>query len=793
MGARVGEIVFSLHEVPMKSQPIPFTSDSSQDGYFPDPAFYDPKISVEQWRELLRDPQISPPSILAMLKSMLAYGGEATCAQLAQGNELSAQYYNSQGMNFGRRVKQRLNLPDCIDQGVNRLFVIPFLGRYVDGGKHYAWRLRDELKQALESMEIPSFDTTKEMRQFDMEKNIILYGPPGTGKTYHTHIYAVAIIEARPLDEVASENHDDVRERFNEYRQQGLIEFTTFHQSYSYEDFVEGIRPVIDEDESSTTGTLAYRVESGVFKRFCEKAETTNFTESLRAETSPSDNEFLMNNSPVIWKVSLAGTGNNPVRIECLNNGHIRIGWDLYGKEITEETEFSKGGKAILDAFINKMQLGDIVVSCYTDTMTDAIGIVTGEYEWHDEYSEYKRVRKVHWLIKNIRQNILGLNDGTKMTLSTVYQLKNVNLDELLSIVKEHLPSQKIKPAPTTTENKRRVFIIDEINRGNIAGIFGELITLIEPSKRLGAKEALRVRLPYSRKEFGVPEDIYILGTMNTADRSLTGLDIALRRRFAFKKMPPCPELLSEMHLCDSGFSVANLLSVMNKRISALLDQDHCIGHAPFLHLPKGAVPVGSLAKVFQTSIIPLLEEYFFEDWNKIRLVLNDHRKSDPTLQFVVAVDDAKDLFGNEYSFAQKEWALNTDAFYHMEAYVHIIDVKGKCSSILLDDAGESLEEEENSSDRFSPPQSFDDVASNRDLVSEAKQYENHIFVKFKSPHFAVYDANSRKKLNNQIDYCKKLVASDAMFRGITFKSKEPTTYEHIREILNRLPDDTRL
>ena len=185
--------------------------------------------------------------------------------------------------------------------------------------------------------------------------------------------------------------------------------------------------------------------------------------------------------------------------------------------------------------------------------------------------------------------------------------------------------------------------------------------------------------MPYSRKEFGVPDNIYLLGTMNTADRSLTGLDIALRRRFAFKKMPPRPDLLSEMKLCNSGFSLADVLSVLNRRIAALLDQDHCIGHAPFLALPKGNVPIQSLAAVFRDSVLPLLEEYFFDDWNKIRLVLNDHRKEDTSLRFIDAAEENRDLFGHDVEAANEEWTLNEDAFYQTDSYVQIIDAKRTC------------------------------------------------------------------------------------------------------------------
>jgi len=246
-----------------------------------------------------------------------------------------------------------------------------------------------------------------------MKKNIILYGPPGTGKTWLTRQYAVAIIEERSLEDLKAEDPAAVRERFAAYRQQGLIEFTTFHQSYSYEDFIEGIRPVIEEDGAEAEGRIAYRIEDGIFKRFCHQTETETFAESLRGEFSVFDG-VAVNPSPVIWKVSLAGTGDNPVRSECLSNDHIRIGWDSYGKDITEETDFTFGGRSVLAAFIQKMRIGDIIVSCYSESMTDAIGIVTGEYEWHDEYPTYKRLRKVRWLVKDIRQDILEINNGIR-------------------------------------------------------------------------------------------------------------------------------------------------------------------------------------------------------------------------------------------------------------------------------------------------------------------------------------------------------------------------------------------
>ncbi|CAJ1863923.1 McrB family protein [Aeromonas jandaei] len=190
------------------------------------------------------------------------------------------------------------------------------------------------------------------------------------------------------------------------------------------------------------------------------------------------------------------------------------------------------------------------------------------------------------------------------------------------------------------------VLIIDEINRGNISRIFGELITLLEPSKRLGAEEELKVVLPYSKKPFGVPNNLYLIGTMNTADRSLAGLDLALRRRFFFKEMQPRPDLLDTLYV--EGIPIGELLRTINHRITALLGRDYCLGHALFMPLQKDP-DLPHLGRVFQKQVLPLLQEYFFEDWQKIALVLNDHRKSKGD-RFVTQDEDLdlQKLFGEE-------------------------------------------------------------------------------------------------------------------------------------------------
>ena len=497
----------------------------------------------------------------------------------------------------------------------------------------------------------------------DIALNTILYGPPGTGKTYHTVIFAVAIIENKKLEAVKAEAYQDVLHRYNMYKAQGLIEFTTFHQSYGYEEFIEGIRPTVaDEEDGVGSSNIQYSVQPGMFKKFCEKADRSL---AGRAEAAA----FAISENATVWKVSLWGTGDNEVRTECLENGHIRIGWDQYGKDITDETDFSKdGGRVVLNAFINKMQIGDIVFSCYSASTIDAIGVVTGEYEWHNEFNELKRLRKVNWIVKGIRENILALNGGTAMTLASVYRLSGIAISDVYKLIEKYTPAQAVAPI----KKSNYVFIIDEINRGNISKIFGELITLIEESKRVGKTEGMQTLLPYSMKPFGIPENVYIIGTMNTADRSIATIDTALRRRFAFKEMLPDPEVVAQISV--ENLSVKELLTRINRRITVLYDREHTIGHAYFMPLAKDN-SLEKLAEIFKNKVIPLLQEYFYEDYEKIRLVLADNQKKDERDQFILAKKiNQGELFGSadiglDDGFT---YEINETAFMNPEAYRQI-------------------------------------------------------------------------------------------------------------------------
>lgn len=649
-----------MSEDDFKKRPITKTETT----YWPSLEEYNPGITKDMWISVLSDPAITAPENLDMLKKMLELGGESTCAHLAEVYGKTHSYYNKLGSSYGEKVKRRFNCPDCPDRESdtverNRVYVIPFVGRYVteNGNKRYSWKLRDELKEALMSIEIPNPEPEEETTT-DIGLNTILYGPPGTGKTYHTVIYAVAIIENKELATVEAEDYAEVLERYNEYKTQGRIEFTTFHQSYGYEEFIEGIKPVIasDEETGGEAGEIQYSVQPGVFKRFCEKADRPAVADT---------EDFGIGENPNIWKVSLYGTGDNPIRTECLKNGHIRIGWDDYGKDITDETDFTAyGGKVVLNAFMNRMQIGGIVLSCYSSTTIDAVGVVTGECEWHDEYEDLKRVRKVKWLVKNIRENIMDMTDGTVMMQMSVYRL-NVTLADVMKIVGKYKPAHVSKPA----RQGNYVFIVDEINRGNISKIFGELITLIEATKRIGQTEGMSVRLPYSQKLFGVPKNVYIIGTMNTADRSIATIDTALRRRFLFREMLPVPKVLSDISVED--LSISDLLTRLNKRIAVLYDREHTIGHAYFMPL-KASPTIDTLAEIFANNIIPLLQEYFYEDYEKIRLVLGDNRKSATEEQFIIARENNyAELFGDADIGLDDgcSYEINYAALKNIEAY----------------------------------------------------------------------------------------------------------------------------
>lgn len=281
----------------------------------------------------------------------------------------------------------------------------------------------------------------------------------------------------------------------------------------------------------------------------------------------------------------------------------------------------------------------------------------------------------------------------------TIHDTSDASVSRISYNIVDGLFKQFCHEALLATELEPYVLIIDEINRGNISNIFGELITLIEPSKRRGAPEALSVQLPYSREHFSVPNTLYIIGTMNTADRSLTGIDTALRRRFQFTEIDPEPELLDNVKLCGTEVSAGDMLRIMNERIAILLDKDHCLGHAYFLPLCDDCT-LEKLRNIFRQNIIPLLQEYFFDDWQKIHWVLNDHKKR-PELQFICQKSVDTEIFDDDIlsQIHFQNWDVQETAFDLWESYIGIVDnhiqVKELHTKIYKEDQTYGLEVKE--------------------------------------------------------------------------------------------------
>jgi 5-methylcytosine-specific restriction protein B len=436
-------------------------------------------------------------------------------------------------------------------------------------------------------------------------KSLVLYGAPGTGKTYDIPELAVRLCSP---DFRHTNDRGLLMEEYRALKQQKRIMFTTFHQSFDYEDWMEGLRPQLTE-----THQLQYDIEPGIFKTLCQEAE--------KPITKNSDIDIDPN--AVIWKVSLYRTGDNEIRTDCMENNRIRIGWDNYGPTIDDNTdwnEYNGSGWSILNAFINQMKVGDIVVSCYTNRTTDAIGVVTGEYEWDDSLDEFKRTRKVKWLLKGIEEDIVDINGGKVMTLSTIYRLNNMSLESVMSILEKHKANFAFE-----ANSLPYVMVIDEMNRGNISRIFGELITLIEPDKRRGMPNEESVKLPYSKTQFSVPDNVYLLATMNTADRSLDTLDYAVRRRFAFAARRPMElavegfdtelfQMVSKLFVsnyevyAESGWDSSFVLQPATTLAEEFRPDDVWIGHSYFLMQDANGRDITS--NRLRYEILPMLQEY---------------------------------------------------------------------------------------------------------------------------------------------------------------------------------------
>lgn len=461
--------------------------------------------------------------------------------------------------------------------------------------------------------------------------NQILFGPPGTGKTFNTINEALQIVDPTYFEN-NERDRKKLTDRFKELLikseddKNGQIGFCTFHQSFSYEDFVEGIKPKTTEAKN-----VYYDIEPGVFKRICQLADSYNSTIKVKKEGKLSWDVDKFRKAS-FYKLSLGAIYNpndKPIYEYCRDNSLIAMGFgnenDFRG---LSESEIEEKCKVLnleptaaqqLNYFIHYLKKGNYVIIGNGNKYVKAIGKVTGDYEYIENSPiQYNHFRKVEWVF--VDENI-PIEEIYERGLSqkTMYKIDEnaLKMDFFTNNGQEVLEN-------INSEEKKYVLIIDEINRGNVSSIFGELITLIEKDKRSGCDEEIEVILPYSKEPFKVPKNVYIIGTMNTADKSIEALDTALRRRFSFKEFPPKPHLIRTESTSGKtkgivdGIDLEKLLITINNRIEKLIDKDHRIGHSYFLKVDS----IEKLTHSFKNEIIPLLEEYFFGDYGKIGLVL---------------------------------------------------------------------------------------------------------------------------------------------------------------------------
>lgn len=462
--------------------------------------------------------------------------------------------------------------------------------------------------------------------------NLILYGPPGTGKTYATAREAVRLCDGGGDYPETEEGRALLMARYRELADAGRIEFVTFHQNFSYEDFVEGLRPVQLEgaeegDKAQLSPGFQLKAEPGIFHRIARRAETS---------TGTPRSGFTLDNR-AIWKMSIGEAANVEDAYlfdEAITEHHTLLGfgdidwseprfadrnailakWRDRGPE-NEAVTASSGKVKCSHAFRNRLKVGDIVIISKGNSLFRAIGEVTGDYQYSPrESGDYSHRRAVRWLWHDRAGVSVEEIYSKGFAMGAIYELvrSEINLPALESFIASGHGSREggTEAAPPF------VLIIDEINRANISKVFGELITLLEPDKRLGGINALKVRLPYSKAMFGIPANLHIIGTMNTADRSIALLDTALRRRFAFRELMPDPNVLAVV----DGVNLPRVLETLNARIEYLFDRDHQIGHAYFI----GCATRADVDAAMRHKVIPLLAEYFYEDWGRVAAVLGD-------------------------------------------------------------------------------------------------------------------------------------------------------------------------
>mgnify|MGYP002742362160 FL=1 len=488
-------------------------------------------------------------------------------------------------------LKHQQSIFNAIEKELNRAQISGFLRHNKEELEKMAFDadFRKEVLDQLKTITITHEPKKNTDKTPAIPLNQILFGAPGTGKTYHTKKMAVEIINGKK-----ERTREEINEEYEKLIEAGQIVFTTFHQSLSYEDFIEGIKP------ETIDGNVAYEVKDGIFKQLCSRA----------IEQKPKNSDIEIYDFDKGWNDLIAEAEQNLLSDSMLLLPVLTQDKGVYVTEITDNGNLKiKPKNSRLDI--------DYIVS----------------------YNRAKKLQGVFSdlsVVKNIDKEFRSVIGGSN---STAYWAV---LNYINNKIKENN-----RIIPDYEEPKTHVLIIDEINRGNVSAIFGELITLLEEDKRKGNPEHIEVKLPYSGKDFSVPNNVYIIGTMNTADRSVEALDTALRRRFSFVEMQPKPDILSEVGNVD----LSKLLETINERIEMLIDKDHQIGHSYFI----GIQDLEDLKRTFKDKIIPLLEEYFYGDFGKIGLVLGG--------EFIESVEN-KTAFPKNFPY-EKDF-LEDKKIYHI-------------------------------------------------------------------------------------------------------------------------------
>ena len=441
--------------------------------------------------------------------------------------------------------------------------------------------------------------------------NQILYGPPGTGKTYNTVVKAMEIIGSKKINmkddkgcfrtNYSESEYKFLKEEFDELRKQGQIEFVTFHQSYSYEEFIEGIKPYIPE-WGSVEERNRFIGEDGIFKTISKNA--------------------------------------------------------LFDKLINNNYNDNKDFYKIIEQFKNEYPVGSVLktqessnfeIVNYTGTsiriepMTEKRSTLSISYQPLEEMYNISKKMQI-----DTRRKLENAMNNRFKGLSSYYLpilniIRKFNVDNKKIYINKEYKEKLIKEfyknkivLNNKENNKKYILIIDEINRGDVSKIFGELITLIEEDKRIGNKYQMKSTLPYSKEQFGVPNNLYIIGTMNTADRSIALLDTALRRRFDFEEIMPRPELLDGKVV--EGINLQTLLKRINERITNKYDRDHQIGHSYLMSVNTKE----QLERAYKNRILPLLNEYFYNESKSVAEILNCSESELKTGDFVSILSKAQ-------------------------------------------------------------------------------------------------------------------------------------------------------